>query len=196
MFMGLLVKGGSMTKDEFRKFVEEKNESKKPAETFDWSKERDSFLSFLDALFSDVKSYLKEFIKSGKIELTEQKIDLEEENIGKYSVDKIDITIGNRKVHLIPIGIQLIGCKGRVDMKGLNGLIKIVLVDSRMKSLRDHIKITTHVVGEPKPNEPEKLESADKIQWKWRLLTAPPTSKYLEFNEENFLEALMELAHD
>jgi hypothetical protein len=185
-----------MTKDEFRKFVAEKNESKNSSEPLDWSKEKDTYLKYLEILYSNVKSFLDEFVKGGKIEIYEKQIEIEEESIGKYHAKKMDITIGNKKVHLIPIGTQLIGCKGRVDMRGLNGLIKIVLVDSRMKSLRDHIKIATSIVSESKQPKEEKNYDSNAVHWKWRLLTAPPGGKYIEFNEENFLEALMELAHD
>jgi len=147
-------------------------------------------------LYNDVKNYLAEFTSNGKIKVTERQIELDEESIGKYSVNSLDIAIGNNVVQLVPIGTQLIGCKGRVDMKGRKGLIKIVLVDSRMKSLRDHIQITTHIVGQEPPKETTQKKSLEAVEWKWRLLTAPPSSKYHELNEDNFLEALMEMAHD
>jgi hypothetical protein len=185
-----------MTTDDFRKFVEDKAKESVSKEPFDWQKEKKSYLSYLTALYDDVKKYLAEFISNGKIKVTESQIELDEESIGRYSANLLNIAIGNSVVQLVPIGTQLIGCKGRVDMKGRKGIIKIVLVDSRMKSLRDHIQITTHIGGQEPPKETTQNKSTDTIVWKWRLLTALPSGKYNELNEENFLEALMELAHD
>jgi len=185
-----------MSKDEFRKFVEEKEKESTATQPFDWKKEKDTYLSFLDALYKDVKDFLKEYIANGKIIVTERQIEIDEEGTGKYTANLLEIVIGKHPVQLVPIGTQLIGCKGRVDMKGRKGVIKIVLVNSRMKSLRDHIQVTINEVGkEPAPAKSQD-ESTEPIQWKWRLLTAPPISKYHDFNEECFLQALMELARD
>jgi hypothetical protein len=186
-----------MTRDDFRDFVEKNSQEQKTTERIDWSKQREEFLSHISRLYLEIQGFLKEFIDSGKIVMKPSDISLSEEFVGSYKAPRMTILIGNKEVTLTPIGTNLIAAKGRIDMKGRNGIVvKIVLVDSRMKGLRDHIKASTRMAGAAEIAEPKTEAESTQIEWKWRLLTAPPTSKYLEMNESNFLEALMELAHD
>lgn len=183
-----------MQKEDFRKFIEDKYKENEPAPKFDWTKEKDSFITEVESFFSSVETFLKEFTETGKIALSKSFIEIEEPDTGIYEAPKLDIVIGNSNVTLQPIGTQLIGCKGRIDMKSRKGAIKIVLVSAEMKSLSDHISIsiTSSSDSSPKTNP---IKPRKEITWQWKLLSAPPTSQYFEFNEDNFLEALMELAN-
>ena len=53
---------------------------------------------------------------------------ISEDPIGSYPVEEMHIQIKNKEVVLDPIGTNIIGAKGRVDMKGSAGIVKFVLV--------------------------------------------------------------------
>ena len=76
----------------------------------------------------------------------------------------------------------MIGVKGRVDMTGKFGSAKIVLVDSRMKGIHDHIKVSIH-------NEKETPD--ETISWEWRFVT--PERLYIPVNEDTIYSVIMEL---
>ena len=181
-----------MTKDDFMKFVEE-NAINERVE-LDWKKERDIYLEYLSQLYKQINGFLKEFVDSKKINIRTETTQISEEYIGTYSAPTMIITIGAKIVSLTPIGTVLIATKGRVDMQGSNGTIKILLVDSKKRGLRDHIRVTIRQAGEPTPKGIPAVDQ-NPIEWQWRILTPPPSSKYLEFNADNFMDALMELSN-
>jgi hypothetical protein len=88
-----------------------------------------------------------------------------------------------------PIGTNLIGTKGHVDMKGSAGTVKFVLVNKQSSAPR--IKLTIQVSGESEKEEAK--ESADhEIEWNWKIATPPPRIKYIELDEDSFFDSLME----
>lgn len=96
--------------------------------------------------------------------------------------------MAGHKVKLEPIGTNLIGAKGRVDLIGKNGTIRFVLVNKNSSGPK--IKVNIWIEGE----EPPKQEEVSKIlEWEWKISTPPPRIKYIEFNQETFLSALMEV---
>lgn len=181
-----------MTADEFEKFIEKKNKESQSEAKVDWNKEKKEWLKYLSDLHTDIEGFLSKYVKAKKINLKKYPVIIEEENIGEYRANAISIQIGNESVVLRPIGTMLIGSKGRVDIEGNGKTRKIVLVDSRLKSLKDLIKITITLPGENKPKPKAKSE---KIDWSWRLQDPDSPGKFLELNEENFYACLMEVAN-
>jgi len=184
-----------MSKDDFKNFVEANAITTKAQKTIDWKKEKAAYLAHVAELYRRIEQFLSEFTQKGQISIKLDDITITEEYIGAYKASKMTIIIGQKKVTLTPIGTVLIAVKGRVDMEGIGGQTKIVLVDSRMRGLRDHIKVTVHVGGSPKAPPTTGSHDQGSIDWQWRLLTALPTSKYMELNETNFMNALMELSN-
>lgn len=182
-----------MLKRDFEEFLTKIEDEKKIESKIDWESKKNDWLSFLDILYKKFEESLKEYIDKGIIRIEYDEVQLEEEYIGPYIANAMDIHIGGEHIRLKPIGTNLIGAKGRVDMVGRVGSIMLVLVDARSKSVGDRIKISVHVDEVP-PRKEEAKESIP-ITWEWKFVTAPPTRKYLPVNQETIYSTIMEITN-
>lgn len=92
------------------------NETETEAET-DWEKRKNEWLKSVEKFYSLVREWLSEYEKEELLRIDTQSIAIYEENIGKYSADKLIIRInGKRQVILEPVGALIIGCQGRIDV--------------------------------------------------------------------------------
>ncbi len=141
----------------------------------------------LNKLYDIVKDFLKEYIQTGKVKITEEDIGITEELLGTYTAMKMVIQLGNlgKYVELTPIGRCVIAAYGRVDMSGKNGTIRIVLVDSELDSPRISVTVAIDTPQKKSDIEPNLA---------WRFVTAPPNIKYIPIERETFLEQLMQLS--
>lgn len=181
-----------MDEKSFEKFLTEQTKPISTQKKIDWEKEKKEFINFLNALYSKIESSLNEYVESGKISITKENIAIEEEYIGKYNVDRMVVSFGQNRIVLTPIGTNLIGAKGRVDMKGPKGMAKIVLVSNTMHNLSDHIS-TTITVRNEKPKSP-KRNQVEKINWEWRFIEGNKRS-YLPVDNATIKAAIMELTN-
>jgi len=181
-----------MTKKDFDKFISQKEEEIKAYPKVDWEAKKNEWLSCLHTLYGLFEDALKEYVTKGVIVIRYDEIKIIEELIGSYNAKTMLINIAGETIRLKPIGTNLIGSKGRVDMLGNSNSIMIVLVDSRMKGVRDHIKVSIHDDGEVPKEEPQ---DKTPIQLGWKFVTAPPTRKYQPVNEETIYSVLMELSN-
>ncbi len=86
---------------------------------------------------------------------------------------------------------MFIGSRGRIDIKGTNGSVKLTLVDRTLSKPR----VTVYILG----SETEYLlakakgESEPKtdVVYRWKVMTNPPNVQYIPLNEETFSEALL-----
>jgi len=181
-----------MSKKDFEKFLS--NKTKASASGPDWEKEKEEWLAYLNALYKRFEEALKKYTADGKIVISYDEIEITEENVGTYKAPKMIISFGNDHIILKPIGTFLIAAKGRVDMTGRRGTVKIVLVDSRMKRLQDHIKISVTVGNELPPKKEIEIEPQE-INWEWKFMTSPPTLVYQPVNEDTIYSTIMELTN-
>ncbi len=177
-----------MGKKDFDNFLNKQVQEKDAGKQIDWKAKRYEWIKYLDQFYKTVEEFLSEYLESGKInyEYSEKKII--EDYIGEYSVKVLQIELGPHTIKLEPIGTNLIGAKGRVDLMGVNGKVKFVLVDKSSSGPR--IKMTVWVSGE-KP--PEKEEEKKDIEWGWKIATPPPSIQYIDLEQDTFFDALMEV---
>ena len=150
-------------KSDFDAFVKAQQKSAQDAD-IDWNKERDAWLEHLDALYKKIEELLGDYVKSGQILLRYQEVQLNEEDIGTYSARRLIIKIGGKEIVLEPIGTQLIGTKGRVDVTGPAGSTRIMLVDK--EAARPRVRVTVQI----NPKRPAVPELPDKpLDWTWKL---------------------------
>lgn len=178
-----------MTKEKFDEFVAKQSSETKESE-IDWSKKQDEWLEYLKKFYKKIEFYLQKYISREQIRITYGSKKISEEYIGAYEVSTAIICIGKNQVRLDPIGTNLIGAKGRVDMIGPNGKVKFVLVDKEASAPR--ISFQVWVQGE---EPPPKADKPPKIEWVWKISTPPPRIKYVELNPESFFDAFMEVAN-
>lgn len=156
----------------------------------DWVRKKEEWLSFLSDFYAQVEKFLHEYLSSGQIKLRCRTTKIVEEYIGEYEANTTVIDIGRSQITLDPIGTNLIGAKGRVDMNGPNGKVKFVLVDRNASSPGIWSRVWIH--GEEPHPEPPKVAV---VEWAWKIVTAPPNIQYIELTQESFFDALMEVAN-
>jgi hypothetical protein len=171
-----------MTKKDFDEFLLIKEKEQKDIPEIDWEAEKNEWLSYLDNLYNSFKDSLNDYEKSGRIKIIYGEISITEENIGTYEARKMFIEFAGEKITLKPVGTNLIGVKGRVDMTSNFGSAKIVLVDSRMEGIHDHIKFSI---------SDEKETPDETISWEWKFVT--PEKLYIPVNEDTIYSVIMEL---
>ena len=176
-----------MTNKSFDDFIN--REASKKAE-IDWKAKLDEWKKHLSEFHDKVEKFLKPYIESGKLDLTRRTVNWHEEYIGSYQVEALDILLGDTKITFTPIGTNLIGVEGRVDMTGSRGTVKFVLVQKDLSGPKINIQIRTQS-KEVSPEE--KIEPI--IEWEWKISTPPPRINYMELGEESFQAALMEVVN-
>lgn len=82
----------------------------------------------------------------------------------------------------------MIGARGRVDMIGPKGIVRLVIVpkDSSGPKIRVNIR---------KQDEPASKKDDVKsiLDWDWKISTPPPNIRYFDLNKESFQDALMDI---
>jgi hypothetical protein len=175
---------------DFDAFVKREQAAAESGE-LDPAKERDEWLGYLNNLYKTIKSFLAEYIKKGEITVSYRRIDLNEENIGAYKARQMIVRVGRQEITMTPIGTMLIGAKGRVDIVGRAGRIRLFLVDSRSSGPR--MKVTIRIDGKSAAAAPEP--APEEIKWAWKIATSPPVVRYIELRRESLFQALMEVAN-
>jgi len=182
-----------MSKKEFDDFLKKEEGNKKVQ--VDWEEEKQKWISHLDKLFSDIKSWLKEYVDLDKIKLEFNSIDIHEEALGTYSVKELTIKIGDKAAKLTPIGTILIGTRGRADLTGRSGSVRFILTDKSATEPNITVKVFMSEEEKLKDSEEEKKKAKNPIDWVWKITSNPPRIKYTELNQDTFLQCLMEVVN-
>lgn len=114
---------------------------------------KNRWLDHLDRLYTRIEKMLEGYTKSGDIELKYQEKSLNEEYIGEYAVKSLRIKMKYQEVVLDPIGTNLIGAYGRVDMNGSSGTVRLVLVNKNLSRPETKISIRIKEDHEVEVNE-------------------------------------------
>jgi hypothetical protein len=161
--------------------------------SFDWQAEKERWLGDLNGLFSQVKEYLKLYVDAGQIAIEFKNVELNEENIGPYVAPVMIIRIGRKTINLEPVGTLLIGSRGRVDVIGPTSRSQLLLLDSKLTSLRQLLRVSPEVGGKMPASPPNR--SASETDWAWRIVTRPPQHEVVEVDKDSFLNLLLEIAN-
>ena len=104
-----------------------------------------------------------------------------ENYIGAYEVRTLEVKIGPVEVRFDPIGTNLIGARGRVDLKGPHGMRpKFVLVRNAVPT-----PSTLNVVVQDSPTEIMCDEPEPDVEnWTWKISTRPPNIEFIDLEEE------------
>jgi hypothetical protein len=114
------------TLDAFQEMLLNKREEQ-VIKSIDWDGRVATWLSSINKLFEEIKTWLKPFEEDGLLKIKDDKvIRLNEEFIGSYDAKRLDIYFGNDIVSLTPMGTLILGSHGRIDMTGPKGEIMII----------------------------------------------------------------------
>lgn len=99
----------------------------------DWDDRRNKYLAAVDALYRQIETILAEPIAQKLVTLQRRPKELSENYIGTYRIDDLILLVGNEQVRFSPIGRNIAGASGRVDVLGERGVpeVLIVQVDGR-----------------------------------------------------------------
>ena len=148
-----------------------------------WISMRTEWLQHVESFFESIQLYLKPYTEPEKISIAFGEKENFEENIGDYLVKTATVKIGNSIVKFDPIGANLIGARGRIDMIGPQGKIRFLLVDEAAKGPRI-FRGGVH-----------RIKEDAEIKWAWKIATDPPNIQYLDLNADVFFEALMDVVN-
>lgn len=179
-----------MSISKFEKFLKEKDTE---VMKIDWNEKKYFFIEKIDNFYSQVNEFIEPY--KDKVRINNEEYAINEEYIGRYQTIKMVLHIKNNDIIFTPIGTNLIGACGRIDMEGSNGVVKFVLVPENSSSPKIE---TTNLLTEEDKNEwkkkqdeiSEKNKQADKV---WKIATPPPNIGYISLNQETFINALMEV---
>jgi hypothetical protein len=181
---------------DFDTFVNSQQPTEAVAETeaVDWNKERDDWLTYLNALYQDIDTFLKPYIDSNRINSQYQEIELNEPDIGVYKAPRLILKIGRQEVIFDPIGTNLIGNKGRVDVLGPAGKARLILISRDATSARSMFRITAHVIGRgPAPSPPPTPPT--QIDWVWKIVANSPAFEFIELTAESLFNMILEVTN-
>jgi hypothetical protein len=179
-----------MVNKEFDDFVARQMPKEKESKV-DWTKQRKEWLVHLSDFYLKVEEFLSDYVVKGQIAINLGVKSIIEEGLGEYEVKTATIKIGTSEIKLEPIGTNVIGAKGRIDMTGSNGTVRFVLVEQDASEPRTSVQIWT---GGKKPS-PKQLAKPKKVKLAWKISTPPPQIKYIELNPESFFESVMAVAN-
>ena len=154
----------------------------------DWEREREEWKVHLDRFNTRVLEFLETYVEQKKVRIDRVRKCIHEQHIGKYEVEAIEVRLGNACVKLDPIGTNVIGAKGRVDMKGPNGTVRFVLVPENSSAPEVRVRIRGGGADSVR-DDPDH----EGVNWAWKISTPPPGIRYIELREEEFQTAIMEV---
>ncbi len=174
----------------FDQFVERAASSGRSVQ-IDWDTKKQQWLKALDFLYAKIQGFLQPYIDNNQLELQFRNVEIDEELIGTYTAKAATLTIGANRIELQPIGTNLIAAKGRVDMNGPLGTVKLVLVPASANA--PVILATISASNQPKPPPPAPREDDE---WEWKMATPAPKIQYLPLTPDAFFDAVMSITND
>ena len=179
-----------MANTTFSEFIAEQTAPPVGEPKVDWDERREEWLQYLEQFYQLVEGFMREYLDQGKVRLQRGTKKLHEEFIGDYSVDTMTLDIGPNKILFDPIGTNLIGAKGRVDMRSAKGTVKFVLVPADGTKIGWKIHISVEGADDPVPEPVKPVRS-----WAWKIATPPPRVRCVELCKDSFQDAIMEVVN-
>ena len=179
-----------MGKNKFEEFL---NEEDVEGVEIDWDEKKENFIHQIGIFYSQVNDFLQPY--GDNISIRNESHNINEEYIGSYQVQKMILHIKNNDIIFTPIGTNLIGALGRIDMEGKNGIVKFVLVskNSNVPKIETAILLTDADRRQWEEKQDEVSKKNKEVTKVWKIATPPPNVKYMNLDEETFFDSLMEI---
>lgn len=112
-----------------------KKSANRVAARIDWERRRDDWLVKLRELMDSIKTWAEQ----RRWFVDEHEKTIEEDDVGKYTVPTLFIQAPSGKIVVEPIGCNIIGAQGRVDIESFPSLnrLLLILVDGEWKIKTD-----------------------------------------------------------
>jgi hypothetical protein len=145
-------------------------------------------------LYAAIESYLAEQVSRGTVRFTYTDIELNENYIGTYGLQKLLIEIGTQHIRLVPVGTIVIGGRGRVDVIGSVGSSRLILIDEAVRRPEDLIRVKIHPDPEEGSESSPAVAAVEK-NYVWKIATSPPAVRFTSLDKGSFLDMLLEVSN-
>ncbi|MBP1934920.1 hypothetical protein J2Z37_004940 [Ammoniphilus resinae] len=181
-----------MSLKDLEEFLNDKSGEK---DTFDYEEDKQKWLHSVKDLYQNITSWLKPLTDkpNSNIRISFEKIILNEEHLGDYEVDKMNIDIKGQRVVLEPLGTWIIGSRGRIDMVGTYGKILFTYVDERLTKPRITVSMFSSAakMAEQGIKDQQNPTVNIPVVYTWKIMTPAPNVQYIPLNEETFSTSLL-----
>ena len=146
------------------------------------------FKKYVDEFYNLVlHDWLKPIADDGNLTSHKEQIFITELT-GEYKVSALYVSMGNISLYFKPIGTDLIGTFGRIDMyvNGNNDPAMFILAGERAKYPR--IVTQVWVEGEPKPKLPEPEDMGKTV---WKYVDRNGRIRYVSLNAKTFQDIIV-----
>ena len=107
-------------------FLKKKLEEKTKIE-FNAEEEKKKWINSVDEILSNIKKWIEEPVKNHLVEIIDEKVEINEERLGKYKISSLAIRSLWDTVYIRPIGRMILGAIGRIDILSTKGKYSILL---------------------------------------------------------------------
>lgn len=116
-----------MVKDELAEFLSEKVEQAKPDASVDTQALMAEWQNAIELLYRTItEDYLSTSLAQGLAHISYADKEIIEPVLGRYFARVLVLRVGDQQVEWIPKGLQVVGVKGRIDLRGERGLVTFV----------------------------------------------------------------------
>jgi hypothetical protein len=125
-----------MAKQQLKDFLREKTE-RSTASGIDWISKRDAWIKAVERLYETIATDYLDFAAVGDaiaVDRSRMK-PVREMYVGDYRIPEMTVTVGDEQVVFTPMGLNVVGAQGRVDVQGERGEASLVLHDEHQWSL-------------------------------------------------------------
>lgn len=95
-----------------------------PETTIDWDAKKVSWIESLDELYREIEVWATE----RGWEILKEETTLTEEHLGTYSVLRLTVRHPNGRLYVEPVGANILGAEGRVDLENYPTLNSLLLI--------------------------------------------------------------------
>lgn len=161
----------------------------------DWEKEKKLWIESVNTLYKNIELWLKDYKDKKLLDFYYSEIDLDETDIGKYTIHQMHIKLPDEEIKLTPLGTMLIGAFGRIDIENKYKNVRLILVPEESKT----IKVKTTILkngNDPKieNNETYKTQEEKWANLKWKIIMKELNRPlYLTLEEISFIDIFKEL---
>jgi hypothetical protein len=156
-----------------------------------WELKQKDFIEGINLFYVQIDSLLTPIKNKGLLSIDFAEHWISEEYIGKYKTQKMIIIFQDQNVTLVPVGTNILGAFGRIDMQGLGGEVKFLWV---AKNTAQHIINSFKNSNTKSKSEINPLVPPEERVWK--IATPPPHINFIELNEDSFSDALLGVIYD
>ncbi|WFO52532.1 hypothetical protein [Aeromonas veronii] len=172
-----------MSKKDFENLLK-KHQTESEKNAIDWDARKKEWLEFINVFYKKIENWLEPYKQQGTVSYTYKNVSITEEFIGTYDVRVMTIIFAEQKLTLEPLGTLLIGTKGRIDMDGVMGRVQFILADKDITEIKFSSDASSQKEKEKKPD------------WTWKIVLRDSRKiSFVEFNEINFFDSIMEVVN-